>query len=133
MTGVSAYIERRCGTLDCHGSAQIPMRLHGQLGRRLPGEGNISGGAPTTVGELNANYTAVCGVEPEKTAEQVNTLGQSAETLLVVRKARGTEGHKGGAIVNQGDPGDRCIVDWLRGVPLADLAASCQGALDNID
>jgi len=133
MAGVSAFMERRCGTLDCHGAASIPMRLHGQLGRRLPDEGNISGGAPTTAGELDANYSAVCGVEPEKTAEQVDTFGQSAEELLIVRKARGIEGHKGGTIVKEGDPGDQCIVGWLRRVPLADLAPLCQQAIEKID
>lgn len=133
MTGVSAYLERRCGTLDCHGSTNIPMRLHGQLGRRLPNEGNVPGGAPTTPQELEANFATVCTVEPEKTAEQVDTFGQSAEELLIVRKARGIEGHKGGPIVKEGDPGDQCIINWLRRVPLAELAPSCQAALNNID
>jgi hypothetical protein len=133
MAGVSAYMERRCGTLDCHGAANIPMRLHGQLGRRLPNEGNFSGGAPTTAAELDANYSAVCGVEPEKTAEQVDTFGQSAEELLIVRKARGTEGHKGGMIVKEGDSGDQCIIGWLRRVPLAELAPACQQAIEKID
>ena len=54
LPAVSAYMERRCGTLDCHGSAQIPMRIYGQLGRRKPDEGNIPGGAITTVAELDA-------------------------------------------------------------------------------
>ncbi|NUQ78114.1 MAG: hypothetical protein HUU21_31670 [Polyangiaceae bacterium] len=133
MTGVSAYMERRCGTIDCHGSAYRWMRLHGQLGRRLPGGGNVSGGAPTTAAELEANYASVCGLEPEKTAEQVDTFGQSAEELLIVRKARGIEGHKGGPIVKEGDPGDQCIVGWLRSVPLAELAPLCQQAIDRID
>jgi hypothetical protein len=133
MVGVSAFIERRCGTVDCHGAAHRWMRIHGQLGRRLPGEGNVSGGAPTTAAELDANYSSVCGLEPEKTAEQVDTFGQSAEELLIVRKARGIEGHKGGQIVKEGDPGDQCIVGWLRSVPLADLAPLCQQAISNID
>jgi hypothetical protein len=133
MPGVSAYMERRCGTLDCHGSFEIPMRLHGQLGRRDPTEGNIPGGALTTTAELEANYGAVCSVEPEKTSEQVSDFGQSAEDLLIVRKARGIEGHKGGTVVKQGDAADKCIVSWLRGRPLTEISPVCQEAIDKLD
>lgn len=133
MAAVSAYIERRCGTLDCHGSAEIPMRLHGQLGRRDALEGNIPGGAATTDKELDANYGAMCNVEPEKTAAQVDDFGQSAEELLIVRKARGIEGHKGGTIVREGDAADQCIVGWLRGLPLDQVAPNCQAAIDKFD
>jgi hypothetical protein len=126
-------MERRCGTLDCHGAATIPMRLYGQLGRRHPAEGNVPGGAVTTAAELEANYGTVCSIEPEKTAEQVADFGQKAEELLIVRKARGIEGHKGGPIVKEGDPGDQCIVGWLRGLKLEAIAGPCQQAIDRLD
>lgn len=133
MPGVSAYMERRCGTLDCHGGAEIPMRLYGQLGRRAPDEGNIPGGVATTLEELEANYGAVCSVEPEKTAAQAADFGQTAEELLVVRKARGVEGHKGGTVVKEGDAADQCIIGWLRGVSLDTLTPLCQQAIDKLD
>lgn len=133
LPSVSAYMERRCGTLDCHGSFEIPMRLYGQLGRRHPTEGNIPGGALTTAAELDANYGTVCSVEPEQTAAQVADFGQKAEELLIVRKARGVEGHKGGTVVKEGDSADQCIVGWLRGLKLEDISPSCQQAIDKLD
>jgi hypothetical protein len=133
VAAVSGYMERRCGTLDCHGAATIPMRLYGQFGRRLPDEGNVPGGAPTTAAELDANYATACSIEPEKTAEQVENFGQKAEELLIVRKARGIEGHKGGTIVKEGDPGDQCIVGWLRGLQLDAVSKACQDAIGLID
>jgi hypothetical protein len=125
-------MERRCGTLDCHGGATIPMRLYGQFGRRHPAEQNVSGVAATTPLELEANYGAVCSVEPEKTAEQVDNFGQKAEELLIVRKARNEEGHKGGRVVIAGDVGDQCIVSWLRSQDPAVVAGHCSQALQKL-
>jgi hypothetical protein len=133
VASVSAYMERRCGTLDCHGAATIPMRLYGEFGRRHPTEGNFPGDAVTTVAELDANYGTVCTVEPEKTAEQVGVFGPTAEELLIVRKARGIEGHKGGAIVKESDEADQCIVGWLRGQSLAEVSVHCQNAIGALD
>lgn len=129
---VSDYMARRCGTLDCHGRAERPLRLYGQYGLRTPAENNVSGGKATTLAELKANYASACGLEPEKTAAAVKDLGQSAELLLIVQKARGVEGHKGGAVVRAGGPGDRCIVGWLRGDDPSVVAAACQEALDGL-
>ncbi|APR76472.1 Hypothetical protein A7982_01819 [Minicystis rosea] len=129
---VSEYMARRCGTLDCHGSELRSMRLYGQYGLREPAESNVSGGKVTTLAELKANYGSVCTVEPEKTSEAVDDEGQSAERLLVVLKARGEEGHKGGAVVKQGSPGDNCIAGWLRGDPSAEVAAACQAAINGL-
>jgi hypothetical protein len=129
---VSEYMSRRCGTLDCHGSELRPMRLYGQYGLRQPAESNVSGGMPTTLAELKANYGAVCSIEPEKTSKAVDDNGQSAEQLLIVEKARGNEAHKGGAVVKQGGPGDLCIAGWLRGDDPAMVAAACQQAIDGL-
>lgn len=129
---VSTYMERRCATLDCHGSALRSLRLYGQYGLRLPDERNVSGGALTTLAELKSNYASVCTQEPEKTAAAVDDQGQSAEKLLVVQKARGAEAHKGGAVVQQNSPGDRCIAGWLRGDPPEEVAAACQEALGGL-
>ena len=129
---VSEYMDRRCGTLDCHGSEARPMRLYGRLGLRAPEQNNRSGGAPTTLLELKANYGAVCSIEPEKTDKAVMDMGASAEKLLVVLKARGTEAHKGGIVVMAGSNGDECITGWLKGDPPATVAAACKIALDNL-
>jgi hypothetical protein len=129
---VSPFLERRCGTLDCHGGVARPMRLFGRFGLRHPGEDNFSGGAATTDVELAANYTSVCGVDAERMNESVENFGNNAAELLVVAKARGAEKHKGGKIVNEGDAGDKCLLGWLQGeqvVDPADVAAACADAL----
>ncbi|MFO0755278.1 MAG: hypothetical protein U0359_02230 [Byssovorax sp.] len=122
---VSAVFERRCGTLDCHGSTYRPMRIYGQNGLRRPeikGSKNVgdfteysSGGLePTTLAELRDNYQAIIGLEPELTARVVQHLDQP-EALTVIRKARLQEKHKGGLLWYQGDPGDACLVNWFTG------------------
>lgn len=133
IASVNAFMERRCGTLDCHGIATIPMRLYGRYGRRLDPNDYPGKGPGTTLDELAANYASVCSVEPEKTAEQVQNFGQKAEELLIVRKARGIEGHKGGVVMKEGSPADQCIVGWLRGQKLDAVAPLCQQALDKVD
>lgn len=132
VQSVSSFMERRCGTLDCHGASSRPMRLYGQLGRRHPDEDNVVGGATTTRLELEANYAAVCGVEPEKMATVVQDLGASAEDLLLVGKARGIEGHKGGTVVKQNDEADQCIVRWLQNDPLDAVSAACAAAIKKL-
>ena len=130
IASVSGFLERRCGTLDCHGSEFRPLRLYGRYGLRFPGESNFSGGVATTTAELRANYASVCTQEPEKTSAAVEDLGQSAEQLLILRKARGEEAHKGGAVVKQNSAGDQCIAGWLRGDDPAQVATACKSAID---
>jgi hypothetical protein len=132
LAGASAFMERRCGTLDCHGAVSRPMRLYGRYGLRDPSEKNVTGGAPTTPLELDENYASACNVEPEKMDQAAADFGQSAEKLLLLEKARGVEGHKGGTIVKQGDEGDNCLLGWLRGDPLAAVAPHCQKAIDQL-
>ena len=33
---ISSVVERRCGTLDCHGSTYRPLKIYGQIGLRRP-------------------------------------------------------------------------------------------------
>ncbi len=132
VLAVSAFIERRCGTLDCHGTTLRPMRIFGRFGLRDPGQNNVTGGAPTTSAEIAANYTSVCNVDAEPMDKAVADFGQSAEKLLVLQKARGIEGHKGGTIVTQGTPGDDCLLGWLRGDKLSLVAPRCQAALGGL-
>lgn len=130
---VSPLMERRCGTLDCHGDAFRPMRLYGELGLRHPVENNVAGGTATTTREKEANYQSVCTVEPEKVSEvAVDPGGQSVNRLLLVRKARGQEGHKGGQVFHPFDDADLCVVGWLRGDHVRSVAPACQAALDRL-
>jgi hypothetical protein len=134
VANVSPYLERRCGMLDCHGQPTRPMRIYGQLGLRLqdplnPMVKNVSGGAATTPEELEANYAAVCNLDPEAMQDVVEKLGAPADKLLLVQKARGLERHKGGKVVNPQDEGDRCILDWLKFRDDATVGPSCAAAV----
>jgi len=129
VQAVSPYLERRCGTLDCHGQMTRPMRIYGQFGLRHPDESNFSGGAASTTLERDANWAAVCNVDPEPMQQVTEDRGLSADKLLLVNKARGLERHKGGKIVNEQDAGDRCILSWLRLLPAAQVKAECDSAI----
>ena len=123
FNAVSSFLEAGCGTLYCHGAPQRPLRLHGFAGLRLDAS-DLPGGKPTTAAEVDANYRAVCGLEPEIMSEVV--AGQATpDDLLLVQKARAETHHKGLAIVKKGDDGDTCLTSWLEGQA---SAASCQRA-----
>lgn len=116
---VSAVVERRCGTLDCHGAPARPLRIYGQYGLRKPVEEADSdyypgGLAPTSAEELLDNYRSLVGLEPELTAKVAKDKGEP-ESLTLVRKPRLLEKHKGGLVWNKGDDGDTCVVNWLTG------------------
>jgi hypothetical protein len=132
VESVSGFMERRCGMLDCHGSVARPLRIYGQYGLRYPTESNFPGGAATTLNELSDNYGAVCSVTPEQ-MNQVVADPNSADQLLMIRKARGIEAHKGGTVVTQGDAGDTCMIDWLMGDALSTVAPICQDAIARLN
>ncbi len=117
---ISAVVERRCGTLDCHGNPARPMRIYGQYGQRLPvdnpEDGYYPGGlAPTTADELKNNWQSMCGLEPE-IMNRVVAKKDEPEALTLVKKPRLLEKHKGGLVWNKGDDGDACVINWLTGV-----------------
>jgi hypothetical protein len=111
---VALALDRRCGSLDCHGSRYRNLRMWGQDGMRLA-LGDIPGGSQTTTSEIDSMYDAVVQLEPEIMSEVVADHGQNPERLTLVRKARGTEKHAGGTILIPGDVRDRCLLSWLEG------------------
>ena len=122
---VSAVLEQRCGTLDCHGSSFRPLQFYGRLSLRRPEERDAGsennydeyfpgGDQPTTDAELEDNARSICGLEPELTTQVVEGTA-SPDVLLFVRKPRLREKHKGGLIWYKGDTGDQCITNWLQG------------------
>jgi len=133
---VSGVLERRCGSLSCHGTQERPFRLYGQYGLRRPEipvngliavdggtvvfEDYVSGGlVATTDAELNDNYVSACGLEPEIMDKVVQNKPEPEE-LTLVRKPRLTEAHKGGKIWGAGSAtgtqgGDACLLSWLEG------------------
>ncbi|MFT3768748.1 MAG: hypothetical protein QM820_25155 [Minicystis sp.] len=117
---VSAVVERRCGTIDCHGGEARPLRIYGQYGVRKPiddpPDDYYPGGlAPTSLAELVDNYQSMTGLEPE-IMNQVVAKKAEPEALTLVRKPRLLEKHKGGLLWNKGDDGDACLINWLTGV-----------------
>ena len=117
--GVDAVFERRCASLDCHGTDARGLRLYSANGLRLPNDqGNAPGIGPTTAEEINANYASVVGLQPEKMnafLEKVPRTADDAYQLIILTKPLDLERHKGGAALSKGEPAEQCIVTWLTG------------------
>lgn len=124
-TYVDRYLNRRCGTLDCHGQPGRAYRMYGREGFRLygpDGGGNlVSGQQPTTEEEALANFQALIGLEPEemsRTMALVNDPARQEEEgikrLMFIRKPLRIERHKGGPAMAEDDPGYRCVKAWLQ-------------------
>ena len=129
QAGVSAFLEKRCATLDCHGQVGRPLRLYSRTGLRFPDPDvqNTPGAAGTSEEELRANYQSVIGLEPELMSKLVlDPTNNQPQSLLLVKKPRAQERHKGGQIVVIGDDGDRCVTSWLAGA--TDFAACLTAA-----
>ncbi len=110
--GVSTVIERRCGSLDCHGSLARNMRIYSSRGLRLPNEAGVRPGeGDTTIDEITANYHSAMTIEPEATNAVV--AGGDPNQLLLIKKPLGIEKHKGGTVFRRGDDTERCLVTWL--------------------
>lgn len=120
---VAAFLDHRCGSLDCHGTRYRNLRMWGHDGMRLV-PGDVPGGTQTTPAEVDAMYTSIVTLEPELMSAVVADHGANPGRLTFIRKARGTEKHVGGAIVVPGDPRDTCLLSWLAGK--ADSAACSQ-------
>lgn len=123
---VAGMLVQACGTLDCHGAIGRNLRLYGDTGLRYSPTDVPSTLIPTTGDEVAQDYDSVVGLEPEIMSEVVASGGASPERLTFVRKARGTEAHKGGAVVVPGDDRDVCITSWLGGRA---NAGACTAAL----
>jgi hypothetical protein len=117
---VADFLEHRCGSLDCHGQVVRNLGIWGCEGMRLaptdiPQCSRQLGGRGTTPAEHQATYRSLVGLEPTVMSAVVEHQGQDPELLTFVRKARGTESHKGGALITPGDAQDKCITSWLAG------------------
>jgi hypothetical protein len=127
---VSQLLDRRCGTLDCHGATTRNLQIYGCEGLRLgdasPGC-RVSSGTDTTAEEHDATYRSLVALEPAVMTAVVNGKGANPELLTFVRKARGTEAHKGGALFTPGDDQDTCVTSWLAGTTNTE---ACKRGLD---
>jgi hypothetical protein len=110
--GVHVFLERRCGTLDCHGQVGRPFRLFSQDGLRPADAGLVSGGAPDTPAEVYSNYLSAIGLQPEETSRVVAGDDPPTDLLLVI-KPTGLATHKGGTVFNVNDVSYDCLTGWL--------------------
>jgi hypothetical protein len=132
--GVHTFLERRCGTLDCHGQVGRPFRLFSQNGLRANNDsGVVSGDQPDTPQEVYSNYLSAVGLQPEEMSRVV--AGDDPVTdLLLVTKPTAMETHKGGQVISVGDTSYVCLTGWLMLLPEANageraaLAAVCNQA-----
>jgi hypothetical protein len=113
---VDPYIQRRCGTLDCHGQPGRAYRIYGYGGFRLYNldASLVSGQDITREEEIVANYQAAISLEPEEMSRVIAKQGADPNSLLLLRKPLRLERHKGGPSMAEDDPGYRCVVAWLR-------------------
>ena len=112
---VGIFLDHRCGSLDCHGNRQRNLQLWGGEGMRLDPKNVATGDAnDTTPAELDASYRSLVALEPALMSAVVQGHGEQPNLLTFVRKARGTESHKGGALITPGDDQDKCIASWLK-------------------
>lgn len=117
---VDPYLQRRCGTLDCHGQPGRAYRIFGFAGLRRSDidagvdEGLVSGVHPTQELEIQANFQSAVALEPEQMSRVIAKQGQDIETLLLVRKPLLLERHKGGPAMSDADDGYRCVEAWLQ-------------------
>jgi len=126
---VSTSLGQRCGSLDCHGRVEQNLRLHGEIGLRLDPL-DVPGGDETTPLEHEANYESILFLEPELLSRVWLEGGRGSDRLTLLRKARGREAHKGGAIFPEGAAGDRCIQSWLSGAPEIE---ACEAAAEQLE
>lgn len=130
--GVDLVFEKRCGSLDCHGSSARNMRIYSSDGLRLANDAGISSGtADTTAAERLANYQSILGVEPRATTDVLN--GGDPYTMLVMKKPLLIESHKGGQVIRLGDDAENCIYSWLHAEAEAGAptnATACASAAD---
>lgn len=112
---VANLLARRCGTIDCHGSTYRNFRVYGYGGTRLDAASGNTPETPqaVTAEESNATFDGLVSLEPEIMRDVVAAKGAGREKLTVLRKARGTEDHKGNQLWVTGDDADQCFASWL--------------------
>lgn len=117
---VANMMGAHCGSLDCHGSPARNMRIYSWAGLRMapdyPGEYDQNKApVPLTEAEYQATYYAVVTIEPEILGQVLAQHGADPERLTLVRKAHGTEYHKGHVAIPPGSDADHCLLSWLAG------------------
>lgn len=127
---VQPVVERKCGSLDCHGQPARGLRVYGENGLRLPNAaGRTPGEGATTPEEARATYDSILGLQPELTNElaaKKDRTPADAYQLVFLTKPLALERHRPGRSLAKGEPAEQCMVSWLIGAtdPLACDAAT---------
>ena len=112
---VAQLLVVRCGSVECHGTPGRNLRLYGSAGLRWSSSDRPLVPPCDTQDEVAQDYESVVDLEPETMSAVVAAGGANPQQLTMVRKARGTEAHKGGTIWTEGDDSDTCVTSWLAG------------------
>jgi hypothetical protein len=110
---VSAVLEGRCGSLDCHGAPARNLRIYGVYGLRANGS-SVTGNPDTTDEEIGETYSSVTGIDPEGLS-RVLAGAEDPSRWIVLSKGTGREAHTGEARLPVGSAGHRCVVSWATG------------------
>jgi hypothetical protein len=130
VNGVNIVFEKRCGSLDCHGSPARNLRIYSSRGLRLPNDAGIAPGVgDTTLEEITASYQSIIALEPEATNAVID--GADPSTLQILKKPLETEKHKGGPVIRKNDDAERCIASWFREGPLDPIDKTACAAAAN--
>ncbi|MEA2745975.1 MAG: hypothetical protein QOI41_118 [Myxococcales bacterium] len=117
--GVDTFMQRRCGTLDCHGQAGRPLRIYSPNGLRLnDGPNGTRDNRGIQPNESAANYYSVVGLEPEEISLCLTTQGAFTDFLLLKKPLGIDQGgvrHKGGSVLRSTDTGFDCLIGWASG------------------
>jgi hypothetical protein len=118
---VHPIFEARCGTLDCHGRFDRPLRIYAETGLRRSDELRDR---PITPEELADNVAAAVGVDPTADVDQ----------SLILEKPLGRMKHTGGTVwKDTSDPQYLCVRGWLAGTSGdPEVAAACATAAKQV-
>jgi hypothetical protein len=117
--GVNTFMEKRCGSLDCHGQIGRPLRIYSSNGlRKNDGPKGVRDTRATQPDEILANYYSVVGLEPEEISYGRATEGAFVDFLLLKKPLGIDQGgvrHKGGSVLRSTDSGFECLITWVSG------------------
>jgi hypothetical protein len=88
------------------------MRIYGYYGIRL-NDKDRANFTPTTSNEDTASFQSLISIQPEVLTQIVRSHGAGLGKWIVFSKGRGTEHHKGGSRMTQGDAMDTCLTSWV--------------------
>lgn len=110
---VSNVLERRCGSLDCHGDPARNLRVYGRTGLRAAGQ-DRPGARATTAREIDETWRSLVLVDPEG-LEAAREDASAALSWLPLAKGSGRMKHEGGVALGTDSDAEACLVSWARG------------------